>query len=164
MNKFAEKNKTSLGVVSAITFVISYGLCALFGWLDVVNNLFSTDGLGQPLKMPVTYTLISFLFFAIIIALVIFGFVFKNKAMLLISFFYNLLFVLSFVLLMAFATGNVTDDSLYSLLTYLLTFTLLPVYGVIWNIRFLFIVIFIPLLIFNIIAVVRAFKRSKKSN
>ena len=105
--------------------------------------------------MPTTYTVVSFVFFAVICAIVILGFIFKNKIMVFLAFFYQILFLLSFVMLGVFATGNVTVEGLYSFLTYLLTFTLLPVYGVIWNINFYFFILFIPLMVFNIIAIVK---------
>ena len=155
MGDFAEKNNASLGVVSAVVFLISYGLCAFFGWRDVVNTLFNPVNLGQPMKMPTTYTVVSFVFLAVICAIVILGFIFKNKIMVFLAFFYQILFLLSFVMLGVFATGNVTVEGLYSFLTYLLTFTLLPVYGVIWNINFYFFILFIPLMVFNIIAIVK---------
>ena len=145
MEKVKQKNKLLTNIAAVAVFLISYAICAVFGWIDVVKTLFtpSGDNVGEVFKMPPTYTIVCFLFVAVLCAFVIFGITLKSKLMVLLAASYEFLFIISFSLLALFATGNVTNSTLYDVVMYFLTATLLPVYGVIWNINRLFFLIFI---------------------
>ena len=162
MNKSIQ-NKQKVEIVSTAAFIISFILCAVFGWFDVINYLFSSNGenVGKLFEMPLTYTIVCFLFVAVLCAIVILGYVFKSKLLVIIALSYELLFILAFVLLGVFSTGNITSQGLYDLVSYLLAFALIPVYSVIWNLNLLFFIIFIPLTIYTVYAFVRVFKKSK---
>lgn len=163
MEKVKQKNKLLTNIAAVAVFLISYAICAVFGWIDVVKTLFdpSRDNVGEVFKMPPTYTIVCFLFVAILCAFVIFGITLKSKLMVLLAASYELIFIISFLLLVVFATGNITNESLFDIVMYFLTATLLPVYGVIWNINRLFFLIFIPLFILTIVALVKVFKKKK---
>ncbi len=163
MEKVKQKNMVLTTVATVAVFVISYTLCAVFGWIDVINNLFDPSGnnVGEVFEMPPTYTIVCFLFVAVLCAFVIFGIKLKSRLMVLFAATYELLFIVSFVLLGSFATGNITNQTLFNIIMYFMTVVLLPVYGVIWNIALLFFLIFIPLLILTVIALVKVFKKQK---
>ena len=163
MDKVKQKNKIITNFSAVAVFVVSYVLCAVFGWIDVVKTLFdpSGDNVGEVFKMPPTYTIVCFLFVAVLCAFVIFGIKLKSRLMVLFAATYELLFVISFILLVAFVSGNITNETLFNVIMYFLTAVLLPVYGVIWNINRLFFLIFIPLVILTIVALVKVFKKNK---
>lgn len=163
MEKIKKRNKIITNTAAVAVFVISFAVCAVFGWIDVINTLFSADGdnLGELLVMPHTYTVVCFLFLGVLCALVIFGYIYKNKLMLMLAAGYEVLFLLSFVLLGLLSAGSVNNGTLSTIVTYFVSAVLIPVYGVIWNINWLFFVIYIPLLIFNIVAIVKVFKNKK---
>ncbi len=163
MDKVKQKNKIITNISAVAVFVVSYVLCAVFGWLDVVKTLFdpSGDNVGEVFKMPPTYTIVCFLFVAALCAFVIFGIKLKSRLMVLFAATYELLFVISFILLGAFVSGNITNETLFDVIMYFMTAVLLPVYGVIWSINLLFFLIFIPLLILTIVALVKVFKKKK---
>ena len=147
-------------IFSLIAFVVIFGLCAVFGWIDVVNNLFSpsADNLGDVFKMPLTYTIVSFLFLAVLICLVVLGSVVKSRTMLLLAGVYQLLFIIAFIFLYVLTSGNVTSKALYDFITYFLTVVLIPVYGAVWHLNLWFFLIFIALIIGDVIGIVKTFK------
>ena len=163
MDKVKQKNKIITNISAVAVFVVSYVLCAVFGWIDVVKTLFdpSGDNVGEVFKMPPTYTIVCFLFVAVLCAFVIFGIKLKSRLMVIFAATYELLFVISFILLGAFVSGNITNETLFDVIMYFLTAVLLPVYGVIWSINLLFFLIFIPLFILTIVALVKLFKKKK---
>ncbi len=148
-------------IVLPILFLLSFGACALFGWRDVVNGLFAPSGenVGELLKMPAAYTFVCFLFLLVLCAMVILGTVKRSKVNLWISGIYMLLFVTGFIFLGALATGNITNEALYNIVTYFLTVVLIPMYGVIWQINLLFFLLFVPLFIVNIVGLVKCYKK-----
>ena len=148
-------------IVLPILFLLSFGACALFGWRDVVNGLFAPSGenVGELLKMPLAYTLVCFVFLIVLCAMVILGIIKRSKVNLWISAIYMLLFVAGFIFLGALATGNITNEALYNIVTYFLTAVLIPMYGVIWQMNFFFFLIFIPLFIVNIVGLVKSYKK-----
>lgn len=162
MESFALKNKTRLNTVSVAVFLAAYTVCGIFGWFDVINGAFAT--VGVTVKMPITYAISSFVFVIAMIALAVFGFLFKNKVMVLLPFCYQALLIISFFLLGVFATGNVTNMTVYKILTYALSVTLVPVYGAAWLLRFVIFIILIPLFIFGIVSIVTVFKKPKASD
>ncbi len=162
MEAFAIKHKSTLTSGSVVLFALLYVLCGVFGWFDIIQDLFKVDNnAGQQLVMPLSYAVVSILFFVFLIALAVFGYLFKNKVMIFLSFGYNALFIISFVLLGLFATGNITNQTFYNILNYALFAFLVPVYGVIWYLGPLFFLLFIPLIIFGIISIVKAYKKPK---
>lgn len=165
MESFALKHKLTLNSASVVLFVLGYIVCGIFGWLDVIKDLFNVNGsnMGEKLKMPITYSIVCFLFFALLIALAVFGLLLKNKLMVFLSLGYEVLFVISFALLGVFAMGNIESATLFKILTYVLCFMLIPVYGVIWHLRGIFFLIFIPLIIFGIISAIKVCKKPKVS-
>lgn len=163
MDAVRKRNVIITNTLAVAVFSVSFAVCAVFGWIDVIKYLFSVDGqnIGQVLMMPLTYSVVCFLFVAVLCALVIFGYIFKNKLMLLLAAGYELMFLMSFILLGLLSTGNVTNSTLYDILTCMITAVLIPVYGVIWNVNWLFFAIYIPLAVFNIIAIVKVFKKKR---
>ncbi len=166
MKEFFNKNKTALTVVSIITFAVSFLVCAYFGRRDVLNYLFSPTGenIGEVFKMPPTYTAVCFAFLAVMIGITVLGFFMKSKVLSLIPAVYEFIFILAFVLLAAFTSLLVSGEAsqtVMDIIEYFLVFALIPVYGTIWTINGLFFIIFIPLVIFNIVAIVKAFKKQK---
>ena len=166
MDNILTKNKKSITVVSVILFIASFFVCAYFGWRDVLNYLFSPSGenVGEVFKMPPTYTVVCFIFLAILIGVAVLGYVLKSKVLVLISAAYELLFIVAFIMLAVFVSmleSGEASETVMSILEYLLAFVLIPVYGSIWTINRLFFLVFIPLVVFNIVAIVRAFKIKK---
>lgn len=166
MKELLKKNQSAITVASIIGFIVSFLVCAYFGWRDVLNYLFSPDGenVGEVFRMPPTYTIVCFVFLAILIGVAVLGYALKSKVLVLLSAAYELLFILSFIMLAVFVSmleSGEASETVMSILEYLLAFVLIPVYGSIWTINGLFFLIFIPLVIFNIVAVVKAFKTKK---
>lgn len=163
MESFALKHKPTLNSASVILFVLSYIVCGVFGWLDVIMDLFKVDSsnIGMKLVMPVTYSIVCFAFFALLIALAVFGLLLKNKVMVFLSLTYEVLFVVSFALLGVFTVGSIESVEVFKILTYVLCFMLVPVYGAIWHLRAIFFLIFIPLIIFGIVSAVKVCKKAK---
>lgn len=163
MESFALKHKPTLNSASVVLFVLSYVVCVIFGWLDVIMDLFNVNSsnIGEKLKMPITYSIVCFAFFALLIALAVFGLLLKNKVMVFLSLTYEVLFVVSFALLGVFAVGSIESVEVFKILTYVLCFMLVPVYGVIWHLRAIFFLIFIPLIIFGIVSAVKVCKKAK---
>lgn len=166
MNEFLNKNRSAIKIVSIVAFAVSFLVCAYFGWRDVLNYLFSSSGenVGELLIMPPTYTIACFVFLAVLIGVAVLGYVLKSRTLVLLSAAYELLFILSFIMLAAFVSMIESGESsatLISIFEYVLAFVLIPVYGSIWTINQLFFLIFIPLVIFNIIAIVKAFRTKK---
>ncbi len=149
--------------VAIILFIVTFGLCAVFGWLDVVDYLVNDSSLNraEPFVMPIRYTVICAVFTALIIALAAVGMKIRSKLMVVLSAVYQCIFILSFIVLAFFATGGITNQTLYYAAIYALTAVLLPVYGLIWKIGAYFFLIFIPLVIFTAVAVVKTFKKLK---
>ncbi len=163
MKSFALKHKSTLNSASVVLFVLSYIVCGIFGWLDVIMDLFNVNSsnIGEKLIMPITYSIVCFVFFALLIALTVFGLLLKNKVMVFLSLTYEVLFVVSFALLGVFTVGSIESAEVFKILTYVLCFMLVPVYGVIWHLRVIFFLIFIPLIIFGIISAVKVCKKVK---
>lgn len=163
MEQLKKRNLLIANITAVASFVVTFVLCAVFGWIDVIGYLFSPSGenVGQVFKMPPTYTIVCFLFFAVLCALVIFGIILKNKLMCLIAASYELIFIIAFILLGLFATGNITNETVYAVVTYFLTAVLIPVYGVIWHLNVFFFLLFIPLVVANIVGIVKAFKKKR---
>lgn len=166
MKELLKKNQYEITVASIIGFIVSFLVCAYFGWRDVLNYLFSPDGenVGEVFRMPPTYTIVCFVFLAILIGVAVLGYVLKSKVLVLLSAAYELLFILSFIMLAVFVSmleSGEASETVMSIMEYLLAFVLIPVYGSIWTINGLFFLIFIPLVIFNIVAVVKVFKTKK---
>ena len=166
MKEVLNKNRSTIKIVSIVAFVVSFLVCAYFGWRDVLNYLFSPSGenVGEVFKMPPTYTIVCFVFLAILIGVAVLGYVLKSRTLVLLSASYELIFILAFIMLAAFVSmldsGN-ASETLMSVFEYVLAFVLIPVYGSIWTINGLFFLIFIPLVVFNIVAIVKAFKTKK---
>lgn len=166
MKELLKKNQSAITVASIIGFIVSFLVCAYFGWRDVLNYLFSPDGenVGEVFRMPPTYTIVCFVFLAILIGVAVLGYALKSKVLVLLSAAYELLFILSFIMLAVFVSmleSGEASETVMSIMEYLLAFVLIPVYGSIWTINRLFFLIFIPLVIFNIVAVVKVFKTKK---
>ncbi len=166
MKDFLKKNQSTITIASIVAFVVSFLVCAYFGWRDVLNYLFSPSGenVGEVFKMPYTYTVVCFIFLAILIGVAVLGFVAKNKVLVLLSAGYEVLFILAFIMLAVFVSmleSGEASATVMSILEYLLAFALIPVYGSIWTINRLFFLIFVPLVVFNIVAIVKAFKTKK---
>ena len=163
MESFALKHKPTLNAASVILFVLSYIVCGIFGWLDVIKDLFNVNGsnMGTKLVMPITYSIVSFLFFGLLIAFAVFGLLLKNKLMVFLSFGYQVLFVISFALLGVFATGNIESVKIFKLLTYVLSFIMIPVYGVIWHLGPIFLLLFACLIVFGLVSVIKVCKKHK---
>ena len=150
-----------IDIVFPILFLLTFGACALFGWRDVVNGLFAPSGenVGELLKMPIAYTIVCFVFLVVLCVMVILGTIKRSKVNLWISGIYMLLFVAGFIFLTALATGNITNEGLYNIVTYFLTVVLIPVYGAIWQMNMLFFLLLIPLFIINIVGLVKSYKK-----
>lgn len=163
MESFALKHKPTLNSASVVLFVLSYVVCGIFGWLDVIMDLFNVNSsnIGEKLIMPITYSIVCFVFFALLIALEVFGLLLKNKLMVFLSLGYSVLFMISFALLGVFATGNVESVTLFKILTYVLSFMMIPVYGVIWHLGPIFLLFFAFLIIFGIVSAVKVCKKPK---
>lgn len=160
MNK-TDKIIKIIDIVFPILFLLTFGVCALFGWRDVVNGLFAPSGenVGELLKMPIAYTIVCFVFLVVLCVMVVLGTITHSKVNLWISGIYMLLFVAGFIFLSALATGNITNEGLYNIVTYFLTVVLIPVYGAIWHMNFLFFIVLIPLFVINIVGLVKSYKR-----
>lgn len=163
MEEVKRRNKIITDVAAVVIFVLSFAVCAVLGRIKVIDNLFSASGdnLGETLEMSPTYSIVCFLFVAVLCVLAVFGLMLKNKLMVLLSITYEALLLLSFISLGLFATGNIENQTLYRIVMYVITVILAPVYGVIWNINMFFFVIYVPLVAFNIFAVIRVFKSNK---
>lgn len=159
MNKISEKNEKILNAAAVALFVLCFAACAFFGNRDVLGTLFTEIGIGEPLKMPFSYTTVCFLFFGLLVALAVVGFIIKSRLMLFLSGVYELLFIAAFVMLGFAATGNISGEGFFKAVTYAVTAVLIPVYGVIWSINLFFFVLFVPLFVFNVVAIVKTFKK-----
>ncbi len=162
MEGFGLKHKSTLTAGSVVLFVITYILCGVFGWFDVIMDLFKiNNNAGSLMVMPVAYSVISFIFLALLIALSVFGFIFKNKVMIFLALCYEVLFAVTFALLGVFATGGIENVTVYKVLIYSLSVSLAPIYGVIWYMGAFFFLILIPLLVFGIVSAVKVCKKPK---
>lgn len=163
MEQLKKRNILIANITAIASFVVTFVLCAVFGWIDVVGYLFSPSGenIGQVFKMPPTYTIVCLLFFAVLCALVIFGIILKNKLMCLLAASYELIFIIAFILWGLFVMGNITNETVFTAVMYFLTAVFIPVYGIIWHIGALIFLLFIPLVIANIVGIVKAFKKKK---
>jgi hypothetical protein len=93
--------------------------------------------------------------------MVVLGQIFKNKVLLLTAAAYQVLLLLSVLMLLLLMNADVSE-ALYTVLLWVLIILFAPVYGAIWQLGAFFFLVFIPLIIVNIVFVVKLFKSDKK--
>ncbi len=161
MESFALKHKSTLNSASVILFIFGYLACGVSGWFNIQKLFRVNNNAGELLKMPITYSIICFLFLTLLIALAVFGYILKNKIMIFLALGYEFFFLVAFALLGIFASGNIVNKTVYDILLWTLSFVLIPVYGTIWHLNAFFFLIYIPLLIFGIVSVFKVYKKKK---
>lgn len=149
-------------VAAVLLFLVTYGLCVLFGWLDIANGLFTSTGenVGEVFETPIAYTLICLLFFAVMYALAVMGIKLKNKVMVLLPLLYEVILILSIVMLAFYATGGIENETLFGIVGWVLVFGLAPAFGPMWSLSvWLVILMVIALIIATIVGLVKVFKK-----
>lgn len=149
-------------ITAVLLFLITYGLCVLFGWLDIANGLFTPTGenVGEKFGNPVVYTLFCLLFFAVLYVLSIIGIKLKNKIMVLLPLLYEVILILSIVMLAFYATGGIENETLFGIVGWVLVFGLAPAFGPMWTLSvWLVILMVIVLIIVTIVGLVKVFKK-----
>ena len=150
-------------ITAVLLFLITYGLCVLFGWLDIANGLFTPTGenVGEKFGNPVVYTLFCLLFFAVLYVLSIMGIKLKNKIMVLLPLLYEVILILSIVMLAFYATGGIENETLFGIVGWVLVFGLAPAFGPMWSLSvWLVILMVIVLIIVTIVGLVKVFKKN----
>ncbi|MBE6798804.1 MAG: hypothetical protein E7525_03380 [Ruminococcaceae bacterium] len=164
MKKDSKKLNLALSVLGVIAFVASFAGALLAYGFDYIKSLLSNEGfLNVTVTVPTSVTVMSFIFFAVLIALAVLGHIFKNKVILLVSVSYQSLLVMSILMLVLFMQADIANATLYSVLQWVLTVLFAPVYGVIWQLGPLFFFIFVPLVIASAVFTVKMFKRERSN-
>lgn len=162
MKKNLKEINILLNVLGLFAFIVSFG-GALFAFgFDYIKSLLSNNGfLNINVTMPASVSVWSFVFLAVLIAMVVLGQIFKNKVLLLTAAAYQVLLLLSVLMLLLLMNADVSE-ALYTVLLWVLIILFAPVYGAIWQLGAFFFLVFIPLIIVNIVFVVKLFKSDKK--
>ena len=149
-------------VLGLAAFVISFG-GALFAFgFDYIKSLLSHKGfLNVNATVPLSVTVWSFIFFAVLIAMVVLGKIFKNKVLLLTATSYQALLVMSVIMLLLFMNADITNETLYNVMQWAMIILFAPVYGVIWQLGALFFALFVPLVIVTTVFTVKLLKETR---
>lgn len=144
-----------MNVTAVAIFALSYLICVFCGYkyLNVGGNI------GELLKIPAYYSISCYVFVAVLAALAVFGCIYKNRLMLFLAAGYELVFILGFAMLAFSATGAIGNDILNTAAVVASTVAIIPVYGVIWHINWLFFVLFAAITVFGVVAIIKALKR-----
>ncbi len=162
MDAVKKRNELIANISAAVAFLITYGLCILFGWMQIMGGFFTDTPPGSEFKTPVLYILVCLLFYAVMYTLSIFAIKLKNKVMAILPFCYCIIFILSFVLLGIFSSGGIENETLLNIVEWALVFTLAPSYGIMWQLPLLlFVIIALALLVLSIVSLVKVFKKKR---
>ncbi len=164
MDSLKKRNDLIAGVSAIAAFIVTYGLCIWLGYIEIINGLFTSTGenIGEVFETPIAYVLICLLFFAVMYALVILGIKLKNKIMVILPLLYEIVLVVSIVLLGIYATGGIENETLFGIVEWVLVFAIAPIYGSLWSLPTVFVIIMaLVLIILNIYGLVKVFKKDK---
>lgn len=144
-----------MNIAAVAVFALSYFVCAFCGYkyLNVGGNI------GELLKIPAYYSISCCVFVAVLAALTVFGYIYKNRLMLFLAAGFELVFILGFAMLAFSASGAIGNDILNTAAVVASTVAIIPVYGVIWHINWLFFVLFAVITVFDIVAIIKISKR-----
>lgn len=156
INNSKSKNIITIGLL--LLFVVSFVGSVVSFWFDGINKWLNVDQFGTPIEVSNFLLIISLIFIFSLLALTVVGFIFKNKTLLYTVFGYQMLFIISVILLVFFVGGQVDNPTLYNILMWALFILLAPVFGVTWIFGTWSIGIFIVLIILNTIALVSVSK------
>lgn len=150
---------TVLGVVGFVASLTASLLVFGFGYIK--DQLSHNGFLGIEIKEPASVIATSLIFMAVLIALTVLGRVFKNKVLLLLSASYQLLLLMALLMLVIFMLCEITSESLYTALMWVLITLLAPIFGSVSALGSFFFVVFVPLMIVTAVFTVKALKREK---
>ena len=160
------KNNKNLvaNIVSILVFLCTDAGCIVLGWLEIYEGLFTPtgDNVGETFETPVLYLLMCVAFYVAMYVLAILGIKFRNRVMAALPFAYSVIFIIAFVMLAVFVFGGIGEGTFYNIVEWVLVIALAPSFGAMWTLPLLlFVLMYVGLLVVSIVAMVKAFKRSK---
>lgn len=147
-----------------LAFFATYAGCIIMGWFEIIQGLFPDSGenVAEAFENPIFSLLLCLLFYLVMYVLAIVGIKTKNKVMVVLPLLYEIIFILSFVMLGIFASGGIEAGILYNIVKWILIIALAPSFGAMWSLPLaLFVIMVIALIILTIVGMVKAFKKPK---
>lgn len=148
-------------VISVLAFIAAFAASLALFWKYVIDASLNQTMQGVALDVSGVYIAASFIFFALLFAISIVGFLLKNKYMLLLSAAYQVLLIIGILLLTFMVGGQIGNEALYEVLMWVLMVLVAPVYGAVWILGSWFIALFAALFIATVVFIVFTFRKKK---
>jgi hypothetical protein len=163
MKSFKCKSKLFVSIVSSLVFAGLVIANAIMFWTDVIGGSFAmVDGfVNTTITIPTLYLVLSSVFVAVTVALLVLGKLFDSKVLTGISACYGILLVMALVLLIFFATGMLTNPTLYDIIMWAIVVIISPVFGFVWIAGLWSLLVFLPTVIAAWIIFAKQIKRSR---
>ena len=150
-------------VIGVVGFIGSFAASLLVFGFGYIKDQLSNDGFwGIEIKEPVGLAVTSLIFIVVLIALTVLGHILKNKVLLLLSASYQLLLVLALLMLVIVELCGITNETLFTVLMWVLVTLLAPIFGSVSVLGTFFFIVFIPLVIATTVFTVKALKKEKR--
>jgi hypothetical protein len=164
MDAVKRKNQIITNITAVGVFIVCLAVNFIFFWFDVIKDGFlSGEGiLNQVPVVSIRSIVISTVFIAVMCVYNIFGWMLRNRLMVLLTAGYECLLLLGIVLLAFLAGGAIENATFYNAVLWMVFAVISPVYGFLWMAGSWAFAVFIPLFIFSIIIFIKLCQANKK--
>ena len=155
MITFSKKQNIILNSIASVVFAGLFILNVILAYIDF-KGMFMGDGMliSEFVVMPIRTILFSSLFFIVLCAYSVAGYILKNKCLIGISLGYSILLFMGFVLFAIFALNVLEIELLNTIAMWYSIISMAPMFGFVWYLGIfavaLFLVHFVALIVFSI--------------